>query len=166
MRIDSCGKTVYYRPFVILYGCDSVVLGEEKSFEMWAPDFTVGADPNPASSGEQVTLTAVATMTIGTWTDNYSFIQSGYGSLHENFCPGANLPALPDATSTKPLETWVNFLNTIDEVCSAVSNIIQSAIGMAPGEVSHEYRWSTESGEFSTSAADGAVTVYPTATTT
>lgn len=66
--LDSCGLTVYYRPFVILSNtCDSVVLGEQKSFHMWIPEFTISANPAVTNGTQEVALHAVATMTVGTF---------------------------------------------------------------------------------------------------
>lgn len=64
---DHCGETLYYRPFMLISGCDSLVLGEQKSFTMWAPQFTVSAEPTFVGSNQVLDLNAVASMTVGTF---------------------------------------------------------------------------------------------------
>ena len=65
MKLNLCGEEVY------IYGNNNVA----KSFRMWAPESatsatvsgpTISASPNPVSAGNNVTLTSVAYMTVGT----------------------------------------------------------------------------------------------------
>lgn len=169
--MDSCGGVTYYRPFLITKGCDPhLVLGEQHSFEMWAPDFTVSANPTHVAAGGTVTLSAVATMTVGTWDQNTS-----YGVPCTNipsFANSCGLSYTEDCSTTKNMEVWMYLLvglRNCPNFWDSFSGIITNAIGMDPGDADFQYRWERNGTViFSTtsSSQSGTTTVTPTSTTT
>lgn len=169
--MDSCGGVTYYRPFLITKGCDPhLVLGEQHSFEMWAPDFTVSANPTHVAAGGTVTLSAVATMTVGTWDQNTS-----YGVPCTNipsFANSCGLSYTEDCSTTKNMEVWMYLLvglRNCPNFWDSFSGIITNAIGMDPGDADFQYRWERNGTViFSTTSSSqaGTTTVTPTSTTT
>lgn len=168
--MDSCGGVTYYRPYVILGGCDPhTVLGPQSSFEMWAPDFTVSANPTHVAAGGSVTLTAVATMTVGTWNS-----QTSYGIPCQeipSFANSCGLTYSEDCSTTKNMEVWLYLLVGLRN-CSSFWNsfhgMIYNALGMDPGNADFRYRWERNGSTFfstTSHSAPGVTTDTPTATT-
>jgi len=170
VAMDSCGGFTYYRPFLIMKGCDQqIVLGPQASFEMWAPDFTVSANPTHVAAGGSVTLNAVATMTVGTWNS-----QTSYGIPCQeivSFANGCGLTYSEDCFTTKNMEVWMYLLIGLRNCTSFWNNfhgIIENAIGMDPGIADFQYRWERNGSTFfSTSSPSdpGVTTDTPTSTT-
>lgn len=170
VAMDSCGGFTYYRPFLIMKGCDQqIVLGPQASFEMWAPDFTVSANPTHVAAGGSVTLNAVATMTVGTWNS-----QTSYGIPCQeivSFANGCGLTYSEDCFTTKNMEVWMYLLIGLRNCTSFWNNfhgIIENAIGMDPGIADFQYRWERNGSTFfSTSSPSdpGVTTATPTSTT-
>lgn len=169
--MDSCGGVTYYRPYVILGGCDPhTVLGPQSSFEMWAPDFTVSANPTHVAAGGSVTLTAVATMTVGTWNS-----QTSYGIPCQEIPPIANntcgLPYTDDCSTTKNMEVWMYLLvglRSCPSFWNSFHGMIYNALGMDPGNADFRYRWERNGSTFfstTSHSAPGVTTDTPTATT-
>lgn len=169
--MDSCGGVTYYRPYLIMKGCDpQIVLGAQHSFEMWAPDLTVSADPTHVAAGGSVTLEAVATMTVGSWdqpTSNGIPCQA-----IESFTPNCGLTYTDDCNTTKKMEVWMYLLVGLRNCSSfwnSFSGMIINNLGMDPGDADFQYRWEQNGTViFSTtsSSQSGITTVNPTATTT
>lgn len=168
--MDSCGGVTYYRPYVILGGCDPhTVLGPQSSFEMWAPDFTVSANPTHVAAGGTVTLTAVATMTVGSWDQ-----QTSYGIPCQeipSFANSCGLTYSEDCSTTKNMEVWLYLLVGLRN-CSSFWNsfhgMIYNALGMDPGNADFRYRWERNGSTFfstTSHSAPGVTTDTPTATT-
>lgn len=168
--IDSCGGTTYYRPFVVMKGCDAaVVLGTQKSFTMWAPALTVSANPTTVASGGSVTLNAAATMHAGQWNQNTSNGVPCVGIVDIiSYC---NIDYTEDCTTTKNMEVWMKLLVGLRN-CSmwnSISSQITSQFGMDPGYAEFRYRWERNGTVFFSSATsmdNGVTTDSPSATTT
>lgn len=168
--MDSCGGVTYFRPYVILGGCDPhTVLGPQSSFEMWAPDFTVSANPTHVAAGGSVTLNAVATMTVGTWNS-----QTSYGIPCQeipSFANSCGLTYLEDCSTTKNMEVWMYLLVGLRN-CSTFWNnfhgMIYNALGMDPGNAGFQYRWERNGSTFfsTTSPSDPGVTTTTQTSTT
>ena len=168
--IDSCGGVVYFRPFLVLKGCDPVmVLGPQSSFSMWAPDFTVSANPTHVAAGSVDTLKAVATMTVGSWN-----VQTSYGipcAEIGNFTSGCGLTYTENCEITKNMEVWMYLLIGLRNCTSfwtSFHSVIENAIGMDPGNADFQYRWERNGTTIFSSAsasAPGTFIVTPTATT-
>ena len=168
--MDSCGGVTYYRPFLVMKGCDSlVVLGLQKSFTMWAPDLTVSANPTSVAAGGSVTLNAAATMTVSSWNQPTS-----YGTPCQaigDFTSGCGLVYTEDCSTTKNMEVWMYLLTGLRN-CSTFWNnfhsFIENALGLDPGYADFQYRWERNGTTFfsttSVSAA-GVTTDTPTTTT-
>ena len=169
--MDSCGGTTYYRPFLIMKGCDpQMVLGEQRSFEMWAPDFTVSANPTHVAAGGSVTLDAVATMTVGAWDQQTS---NGVPCLLiESFTPNCGIPYTEDCSTTKNMEVWMYLLvglRNCPSFWNNFSSLIVNNLGMDPGDADFQYRWEQNGTVFFSTTSpsqSGITTVNPTATTT
>ena len=169
--LDSCGGVTYYRPFLIMKGCDpQVVLGQQKSFTMWAPDLTVSANPASVASGGSVALEAVATMTVGQWNMNTS---NGVPcQMIPYFTENCGLNYTEDCTTTKNMEVWMYLLiglRNCSSFWSSFSGMIINYMGMDPGIADFRYRWERNGTPFfSTNAPSdpGTTTDTPTATTT
>lgn len=169
--MDSCGGVTYYRPYLIMKGCDpQIVLGEQHSFEMWAPDLTVSADPTHVAAGGSVTLEAVATMTVGSWDQQTS---NGVPCLLiESFTPNCGLTYTEDCNTTKKMEVWMYLLVGLRNCSSfwnSFSGLIISNLGMDPGDADFRYRWEHNGTVIFTTTSpsqSGITTVNPTATTT
>lgn len=169
--MDSCGGVTYYRPYLIMKGCDpQIVLGEQHSFEMWAPDLTVSADPTHVAAGGSVTLEAVATMTVGSWDQQTS---NGVPCLLiESFTPNCGLTYTEDCNTTKKMEVWMYLLVGLRNCSSfwnSFSNLIINNLGMDPGDADFRYRWEHNGTVIFTTTSpsqSGITTVNPTATTT
>ncbi|MBP5497265.1 MAG: hypothetical protein J6X98_08885 [Bacteroidales bacterium] len=169
--IDSCGGVTYYRPFLIMKGCDpQMVLGPEGSFTMWEPDFTVSADPDHVAAGGTVTLNAVTTMNVGAWDQ-----PTGYGVPCNNigtFVNNCGLTYTEDCSTTKRMEVWMYLLvglRNCQIFWDSFSNVIINTLGMDPGYADFQYRWERNGSViFSTSSSSqaGTTTVMPTSTTT
>lgn len=170
VAMDSCGGFTYYRPFLIMKGCDpQVVLGPQASFEMWAPDFTVSANPTHVAAGGSVTLNAVATMTVGSWDQ-----QTGYGIPCQeipSFANGCGLTYTEDCSTTKNMEVWMYLLVGLRNCSSFWTNfhgIIENALGMDPGNADFQYRWERNGSTFfstTSPSAPGVTTTTQTSTT-
>lgn len=169
--MDSCGGVTYYRPYLIMKGCDpQMVLGEQHSFEMWAPDFTVSANPNHVAAGGSVTLEAVATMTVGSWDQHTSngVPCTSIGSFTGN----CGLNYTDDCSTTKKMEVWMYLLvglRNCPSFWNSFSGIITSNLGMDPGDADFQYRWEQNGTVFFSTASSsdsGVTTVNPTSTTT
>jgi hypothetical protein len=168
--IDSCGGTTYYRPFVVMKGCDSaVVLGTQKSFTMWAPALTVSANPTSVAYGGSVTLNAAATMHVGQWDQNTSNGIPCQGIVDFiNYC---NIVYTEDCSTTKNMEDWMKLLVGLRN-CSmwnSISSQITNNFGMDPGNAEFHYRWERNGTEFFSSATsmdNGVTTDSPSTTTT
>lgn len=168
--MDSCGGVTYYRPYVIMGGCDPhTVLGPQSSFEMWAPDFTVSANPTHVAAGGSVTLNAVATMTVGSWDQ-----QTSYGIPCQeipSFANSCGLTYLEDCSTTKNMEVWMYLLVGLRN-CSTFWNnfhgMIYNALGMDPGNADFQYRWERNGSTFfstTSPSAPGVTTTTQTSTT-
>ena len=170
VAMDSCGGVIYYRPFLVMRGCDSsVVLGAQNFFMMWAPDLTVTATPDHVASGGSVTLDAVATMNVGAWTENTSNgVPCNMIGYFTNSC---NLTYTEDCTTTKNMEVWMYLLIGLRNCPSFWDNfsgMITNALGMDPGIADFQYRWERNGTTFfsTPSPSDaGLTTDTPTATT-
>ena len=168
--MDSCGGVTYFRPYVILGGCDPhTVLGPQSSFEMWAPDFTVSANPTHVAAGGSVTLNAVATMTVSSWNS-----QTSYGIPSQeipSFANSCGLTYLEDCSTTKNMEVWMYLLVGLRN-CSTFWNnfhgMIYNALGMDPGNAGFQYRWERNGSTFfsTTSPSDPGVTTTTQTSTT
>ena len=169
--MDSCGGVTYYRPYLIMKGCDpQLVLGEQRSFEMWAPDLTVSADPTHVAAGGSVTLEAVATMTVGSWDQQTS---NGVPCTNvPSFATNCGLSYSEDCSTTKNMELWMYLLvglRNCPNFWNSFSGLITNALGMDPGDADFQYRWERNGSViFSTTSSSqaGTTTVTPTATTT
>lgn len=170
VAMDSCGGVTYYRPFLIMKGCDpQVVLGPQSSFEMWAPDFIVSANPTHVAAGGSVTLNAVATMTVSSWNS-----QTSYGIPCQeivSFANGCGLTYSEDCSTTKNMEVWMYLLVGLRNCSSFWTNfhgIIENAIGMDPGIADFQYRWERNGSTFfsTTSPSDPGVTTTTQTSTT
>ncbi len=169
--MDSCGGVTYYRPFLIMKGCDpQVVLGQQKSFTMWAPNLTVSANPASVASGGSVALEAVATMTVGQWNMNTS---NGVPcQMIPYFANSCQLNYTEDCSTTKNMEVWMYLLVGLrycPSFWNSFSGMIINYMGMDPGIADFRYRWERNGTPFfSTNAASdpGTTTDTPTATTT
>ena len=169
--IDSCGRVTYYRPFLIMNGCDQqIVLGEQRSFDMWAPDLTVSANPEHVAAGGSVSLTALATMNVGTWDQHTS---NGVPCTSiVTFTNECGFPYSDDCSTTKPMETWMYLLVNL-RACTnfwnSFSSLIINNLGMDPGDADFQYRWEQNGTVFfstTSSSQSGVTTVNPTSTTT
>lgn len=168
--MDSCGGVTYFRPYVILGGCDpKTVLGPQSSFEMWAPDFNVSASPASVAAGGSVTLDAVASMTVGGWVS-----QTSYGIPCQeivSFVNSCGVSYTEDCTPTKNMEVWMSLLvglRNCPSFWNNFSNIIYSSFGMDPGNADFQYRWERDGVTFfstPSATAPGTTTDAPTATT-
>ena len=169
--MDSCGGVTYYRPFLIMKGCDpQVVLGQQKSFTMWAPNLTVSANPASVASGGSVALEAVATMTVGQWNMNTS---NGVPcQMIPYFANSCQLNYTEDCSTTKNMEVWMYLLVGLrycPSFWNSFSGMIINYMGMDPGIADFRYRWERNGTPFfSTNAPSepGTTTDTPTATTT
>ncbi|MBR3467828.1 MAG: hypothetical protein IKH15_11505, partial [Bacteroidales bacterium] len=169
--MDSCGGVTYYRPFLIMKGCDpQVVLGQQKSFTMWAPNLTVSANPASVASGGSVALEAVATMTVGQWNMNTS---NGVPcQMIPYFANSCQLNYTEDCSTTKNMEVWMYLLVGLrycPSFWNSFSGMIINYMGMDPGIADFRYRWERNGTPFfSTNAPTdpGTTTDTPTATTT
>ncbi len=169
--MDSCGGVTYYRPFLIMKGCDpQVVLGQQKSFTMWAPNLTVSANPASVASGGSVALEAVATMTVGQWNMNTS---NGVPcEMIPYFANSCQLNYTEDCSTTKNMEVWMYLLVGLrycPSFWNSFSGMIINYMGMDPGIADFRYRWERNGTPFfSTNAPSdpGTTTDTPTATTT
>lgn len=168
--MDSCGGTIYYRPYLIMKGCDpQIVLGTQKSFSMWSPTFTVSANPTTVAAGGSVALNAVATMTVGTWNQptSYGIPCQEIGSFANN----CGLNYTDDCSTTKTMEVWMYLLVGLRNCTSfwtSFHSIIENAIGMDPGIADFQYRWERNGVQFfstTSSSTPGSTTDSPTATT-
>ena len=170
MGMDSCGGVIYYRPFLIMKGCDEeVVLGAQKSFTMWAPDLTVTATPDHVASGGSVTLEAVATMNVAAWNQNTSNgVPCNMIGYFTNSC---NLVHTEDCSTTKTMEVWMYLLiglRTCPSFWNNFSDMITDALGMDPGIADYQYRWERNGSVFFSTALPsdpGITTDTPTTTT-
>ena len=170
VAMDSCGGVIYYRPFLVMRGCDSaIVVGAQKSFTMWAPDLTVSATPDHVASGGSVTLEAVATMNVGAWTENTSNgVPCNMIGYFTNSC---NLSYTEDCSNTKTMEVWMYLLiglRTCPSFWNNFSDMITDALGMDPGIADYQYRWERNGSVFFSTALPsdaGVTTDTPTATT-
>lgn len=168
--MDSCGGVTYFRPYVIIGGCDpKIVLGPQSSFEMWAPDFTVSANPTHVAAGGSVTLNAVATMTVGAWSS-----QTSYGIPCQeipSFANNCGLSYTEDCSTTKNMEVWMYLLIGLRN-CSTFWNnfhgMIYNALGMDPGNAGFQYRWERNGSTFfsTTLPSDPGVTTTTQTSTT
>jgi hypothetical protein len=170
--MDSCGGVTYYRPFLIMKGCDpQIVLGAQNSFTMWAPDFTVSANPDHVAAGGSVALNAVATMNVGAWDQPTSYgVPCQQITTFTNNC---GLSAyVEDCLTTKNLEVWMYLLvglRNCPNFWNNFSGIIVNALGMDPGIADFQYRWEQNGSVFFSTASSsdpGITTVTPTSTTT
>lgn len=169
--MDSCGGITYYRPYLIMKGCDQqIVLGEQHSFEMWAPNLTVSANPEHVAAGGSVTLTALATMNVGTWDQHTS---NGVPCTSiVSFTNNCGFPYSDDCSTTKPMETWMYLLVNLracDNFWNSFSSLITNNLGMDPGNADFQYRWEQNGTVFFSTASSsdsGVTTVNPTSTTT
>jgi hypothetical protein len=169
--MDSCGGITYYRPYLIMNGCDQqIVLGEQHSFEMWAPNLTVSANPEHVAAGGSVTLTALATMNVGTWDQHTS---NGVPCTSiVSFTNNCGFPYSDDCSTTKPMETWMYLLVNLracDNFWNSFSSLITNNLGMDPGNADFQYRWEQNGTVFFSTASSsdsGVTTVNPTSTTT
>lgn len=168
--MDSCGGVTYFRPYVILGGCDPhTVLGPQSSFEMWAPDFTVSANPTHVAAGGSVTLSAVASMTVGTWNS-----QTSYGIPCQeipSFANNCGLGYTEDCSTTKNMEVWMYLLVGLRSCTTFWNNfhgLIENAFGMDPGNADFQYRWERNGSTFfsTTSPSDPGVTTTTQTSTT
>lgn len=168
--MDSCGGVIYYRPYLIMKGCDpQLVLGTQKSFSMWAPTFTVTANPTSVAAGGSVALNAVATMTVGSWNQptSYGIPCQEIGSFANN----CGLNYTDDCSTTKTMEVWMYLLVGLRNCTSfwnTFHSIIENAIGMDPGIADFQYRWERNGVQFfstTSSSAPGSTTDSPTTTT-
>lgn len=168
--MDSCGGVTYFRPYVIIGGCDpKIVLGPQSSFEMWAPDLTVSANPTHVAAGGSVTLSAVASMTVGTWNS-----QTSYGNPCQeipSFANNCGLSYTEDCSTTKNMEVWMYLLVGLRSCTTFWNNfhgLIENAFGMDPGNADFQYRWERNGSTFfsTTSPSDPGVTTTTQTSTT
>ncbi|MCR4964304.1 MAG: hypothetical protein K6A41_01455 [Bacteroidales bacterium] len=134
---DSCGRTIYYRAYIIMNGCQDPILSPVTNVVMWGPeDFAITANPSTAvSSGTSVTLTANANMTVGSWTGTKV-------SLALTAC-GPN-PSVPEGTTVAPLETWIGMFESMQScwLWGYMEEQILSGLGISSlGDVDFYYEW-------------------------
>ena len=137
---------------------------------MWAPDFTVSANPTHVAAGGSVTLDAVATMTVGSWDQQTS---NGVPCLLiESFTPNCGIPYSEDCSTTKNMEVWMYLLvglRNCPSFWNNFSSLIVNNLGMDPGDADFQYRWEQNGSVFfstPSSSDPGVTTVTPTSTTT
>ena len=179
--IDSCGGFTHYCPFVILDCCDSVVLGTDHSFEMWAPSLdTVSADPYTIAANGTVMLKAVATMEVASWptvAGSYTaFMPYAAGMcssmtecVDDTSCAVycSNLPNASDAV-LQPMENWMTLLVAVRNCCvtwSMVKTSIMNSFGIDPADAIFKYVWEANGSEIYQSGTSGTTYVQPATTT-
>ena len=137
--LDSCTKHLYYKPYLKLNDCDStIVYGQRKHFTMWHPDLhalTV-APSTTVAQGTEITLSAVATMTVGSWPQLYGrFVdQLNHGASYHGYA-GCYLGT--DGSITKNMEEWMHIL--LD--CPLAGNIVSGEMHLNPYDADFEYEW-------------------------
>ncbi len=153
---DSCGRTTYYRAFIILKGCQDPIFSPVKSVVMWGPEnFAITANPSTTvSSGTTVTLTANANMTVGSWTSDKVDLLNEYCNVS---------PQIPKNQTVASLETWIAmFRSAMASWCSSlIESTVESALGFSDfGQVSFEYRWDNGSSSKNRNVSPSSTTSY------
>ena len=159
--LDSCTKHLYYKPYLILNDCDSTIqYGERKDFVMWHPDLAE-LTVTPSSTvvaGTEITLNAVATMTVGNWPSLFARYHSTInGSLASGGC---NMNT--NGNALKTMEEWMHIL--LD--CPLAGNAIHDFMHMDAHDASFRYTWEPIGYVTPTDSSPGNISVTPTQTTT
>ena len=160
ISLDSCTKHLYYKPYLILNDCDSTkVYGQQKDFTMWHPDLqALTVSPSSTvSSGTEITLTAVATMNVGSWPNFYNRYSDAL-----NDAPPAGCGLNTDASATKPMEEWMQILLN----CPRAANAVRDFMGMDVHDADFSYTWEPIGYSSPQPWSPGITTTTPTQTTT
>ena len=154
IELDSCGKTMYMRPYLKVKSCSGngfvYVYGNIDNEEMWAPKFVVSAEPNPFNGADSVTLNASARMSASYDYQGVTYVFAEHG-IEEYF----DLWSLPEVEAQNiPYNALIQIQNQITGQGITANN--------------WEYRWTLEGSTtpIFSSHTSGTTKVKPSQTTT
>ncbi|MCR4857461.1 MAG: hypothetical protein K5890_04620 [Bacteroidales bacterium] len=145
--ISHCNEVTYYRPYMVVRMCgnrDTTIYGTKKELTMWKPEnMTVTANPATFTSGNTVTLTANAEMTVGAYADYSSYLPilcwMSFNDVNSN--------------GKASMDTWVNILNGC--------NYLNAMMGASGSNMNWSYSWDNNAtGKTRTINSPGTYTAY------